>query len=146
MFSPDGRTLAAGSEDGRVQLWNTSTGRATTLIGHTGVVTSVAFSRDGHTVASSSEDGTVRLWDTSTGRTRTTLTGHDDPVSLVAFRPDGRTLVTVGEDGTTRLWDVKLPDQATAIKKICQAVGRDLTPEERGLYLAGQTPSPVCPT
>ncbi|MFF4733770.1 trypsin-like peptidase domain-containing protein [Streptomyces mirabilis] len=145
-FSPDGRTLATNSWTNTVRLWDTSTGRTrTTLTGHKDIATPAAFSPDGRTVAIGSEDGTVRLWDTSTGRTRTTLTGHDDPVSLVAFR-DGRTLATVGEDATVRLWDVELPDQATAIKKICQAVGRDLTPEERGIYLAGQTPSPVCPT
>ncbi|MFI6485947.1 trypsin-like peptidase domain-containing protein [Streptomyces sp. NPDC050564] len=145
-FSPDGRILATISSTNTVRLWDTSTGHIrTTLTGHKDTATTVAFSPDVRTVAIGSSDGTVRLWDTSTGHIRTTLTGHDDPASWVAFR-DGRTLTTVGEDATTRLWDVELPDQATAIKKICQAVGRDLTPEERGLYLAGQTPSPVCPT
>jgi WD40 repeat protein len=105
-FSADGKTVASGSDDTTVRLWDAATGEEMQkLEGHDGPVRAVAFSPDGKTVASGSSDKTVRLWDAATGEEIQKLEGHDGWVSVVAFSPDGKTVASGSDDTTVRLWD-----------------------------------------
>ena len=88
-FSPDGKTLASGSSDGSIILWDVATRQSLgkPLIGHKSYVTSVAFSPDGKILASGSDDNTIRMWRVSDGTLLSTLEGHTGPVLSVAFDP-----------------------------------------------------------
>ena len=118
-YSPDGRTLAAGSSDRTVGLWNAVTGeRKSTLTGFTHDVSAVAYSPDGRTLATSGNWGEIRLWDAVTGLHKETLegitaqrpqtaSGHTSGVSAIAYSPDGSTIATGDLIGEIRLWDAE---------------------------------------
>jgi WD40 repeat protein len=145
VFSPDGRTLAAGGHDRgsrrrpryAVRSWNLATGRQRRpLPGHDDQVGFLAWSPGGELLASGGADGTVRLWDMSTRECRATFK-HRTLVWAVAFSPDGRTLAMTG-GRTIHLWDVATLKRKASLRGHTKAVfGLDFAPGGRTLASAG---------
>jgi WD40 repeat protein/serine/threonine protein kinase len=115
-FTPDAQTLASGSKDRSVKLWDCGAGReAVTFTNYTGPAGNLRISPDGTMLAtvSSSSAQQVTLQELRTGREVLKLRGHQNVISDVGFSPDGRTLFTGSQDGSVRVWNVTArPKQA----------------------------------
>ena len=76
------------------------------MVGHGGVIRSVAISADGRTVLTASFDYSARLWQFDEQRELALLDGHDGPVNDAIFLDGGSRAATVGADGKVLVWDL----------------------------------------
>ena len=98
-YSPDGRRLAVGGDDGTVKMVNVETGeQALVLRGHRGPVLDVNFSPDGGLILTAGRDGTARLWSASGGTLLQKLPRGEGGLQSAVFSPDGRLIGTAGEE------------------------------------------------
>jgi WD40 repeat protein len=104
-FSPDGKTLAHGTNRG-VFLWDVGTRKQLHHLQRAGGW--LAFAADGRSLFTLGE--LLGRWDVGTGRPLypdARAGGHVGQVTAVAFAPGGRSLATSGIDGTVRVWDLE---------------------------------------
>lgn len=105
-WSPDGKSIASGSEDKTVQVWDPTTGQTLlTYSKHTAVVLAAEWSLDGKHLASGARDKTAQVWDASTGAQLVVYHGHTDDVHAVAWSPDGSRVASGSDDTTVQVWN-----------------------------------------
>jgi WD40 repeat protein len=114
-LSPDGRTLAAGTANEPVAVWDVAGPKKRLgLDGHDNWVIALGFSGDGKTLATFSRDGVVKVWNAATGRNLASRS--TGPVSAAAFSVDARLLATGDEKGTVQLWEMATGKRLAELK------------------------------
>jgi WD40 repeat protein len=128
-FAPDGRELAASSQDSKVWLWKLTPGKGPggavsaradgRLANATTWVNAVAFSPDGTALAAGTSDADVLVWNLAS-RALTTRLPAPQPVTSVSWDGAGR-IAASDADGTATIWTVPAPVLLTG--NVSSAVG-----------------------
>ncbi len=125
-FSPDGRTVMAGSGT-QVKIWETATGKQLRTLAtnesHTSgepgglqmtsccgsEVRSLVSSFDGFLIVSAHEDGTIKVWDARKGELMRIIKGRFPDLRSVALSPDGQLIASGYNEGESRvdLWSLQ---------------------------------------
>ncbi|MDZ8070712.1 MAG: WD40 repeat domain-containing protein [Nostoc sp. DedQUE08] len=109
VISPDGKTLACGSQNRGINVWDLQTEQIIrTISGHSNyLVQALAISADGKTLVSGSNDATIKVRDFETGKLIHRFKKYSNGVESVAISPDGQTIVSGSKDKTIKVWNLQ---------------------------------------
>lgn len=106
-FFPNGDILASISADGKLNLWNVTTGKLMkTISDPADSFGTFAVSADGGLLAKTGKNNSINIYDLVNNSIVHTLTGHNDYINLINFSPDGKNIISVSDDRSMILWDV----------------------------------------
>ncbi|MBO7127654.1 protein kinase [bacterium] len=102
--SPDGKTLLAGAESGRIAVFSTESGElVNTLSFRNSAISDINFQKNGSHFVTALKEGKIVVWDAEKFAPLFVIDGHDSAVSSAFFVGEDK-LVSAGEDGLMRVW------------------------------------------
>lgn len=155
-FHPEKNLLATGCFDGRVRLWNSSSGERIpweARLGEANWALAVQHQPPhGERIATGALDGAIQLWDSRTGEMIGRTMRHSLSCEALRFSHDGAMLLSGSADGGCRLWDVdtQFPlgpslGRGQIVLRVDFAPGDDayLAASEDGMVEFWKTPVPI---
>jgi WD40 repeat protein len=106
-WSPDGRVLASGMQDGAVHFWNIAADTQSQMKGYGTKVALTSWSANNRYLATAADQQVV-IWDFSgrgpEGTEPLQLCAHTARLTQLAFQPQGTLLATAARDRRLMLW------------------------------------------
>lgn len=106
-FSPNGKIIASGTQDGSVHFWYLATGKDSQMRGYPDKVDVTVWRHDSRYLATAAGEQLV-IWDFGgkgpEGSRPLQLRSHTERIVACAFQPGGSYLASVGRDWRLSLW------------------------------------------
>lgn len=139
-FSPDGKSLASASMDGKVIRWDLATGTRLQLLEREANEdrrdSLVAFARDGSMIATPCVDGTAFTWSADAGARQVAVEGEYVGATVMAVDPERRTFASSSGDNMFSVWSMSNGKLLAAVAAPAQQLtGIAFSPDGRLLAL-----------
>ena len=118
-FSPDGKVIATGSDDGTLRTWNSENGQLIAQMPVPSPVTSLVMNKDGTQLIAGHADNAIRIWALPVAPAADAkepppapmpvkeLKGHGGPVTSLVLLAASNEVASGSTDGTVRIWNLE---------------------------------------
>lgn len=134
--SPDGRMLAAATQDNAIHLWEADSGEDFEMSGYPGKVKAMGWRHDSRYFATGAGKSLV-IWDFygagPRGSEPLTVSAHTARINAIVFSHADAHLVSGGEDGVTGIYDTARRRMGASVRAESAVVALAWSPDDRAI-------------
>jgi WD40 repeat protein len=108
IFSPDGKFIVAGAEDGYLFQWEVASRKlVNSTAAHKRKVNGLVYCPNNLTIVTASSDDTIKFWNSTTLVNERSFAANSGGVNDLDCHPQGSALLSSGQNGKLKLWDLQ---------------------------------------